>query len=382
MSRSTVEKTGDAAGIRVRDVYVRGIGSFSPGEPVPYTQIEDVLGHLTEIPEKLSRRLDRIRPLMRNMLGIEYSHYAIDPATGEMTESNTSMATRSSRKALEQAGLAPGDIDLIVYAGVLYDYMCPPNSVFVQEELGIACCAEITIHSNCTAIYKAIQVASDLIASGRYRNALVVTSQLSSPFFRPDYLNQKVLTEQQAMLRWFLSDGAGALVLSAEPRAGGGLLRVVDTYIESVGVGIEPTMKMMIGATRANVQKVYENGWHHLTQDFKVVADLAPRMFWEGLERMMKTWSVDFDRLRCTFLNIPTKHMMDLAIQYVENGLQRKNLNFYTKLGTRGYPGAPAILIALDEYLAENDLKSGDQLLSFVTESSKWMHAGFVFEAC
>jgi 3-oxoacyl-[acyl-carrier-protein] synthase III len=46
--------------------------------------------------------------------------------------------------------------ELIVYGGILFDYLCPPNTVFVQEALGIPRCAEIAIHSNCTAIYKAL----------------------------------------------------------------------------------------------------------------------------------------------------------------------------------------------------------------------------------
>ena len=107
------------------------------------------------------KRIDRMRPIMKEMLGIENSHYALDPETREFTETNISMAVKSSNKALEMAGMDASEIDLIVYAGIFYDYMCPPSSVLVQEELGIPYCAEMSIHSNCTSIYKALQVASD-----------------------------------------------------------------------------------------------------------------------------------------------------------------------------------------------------------------------------
>lgn len=270
----------------MRDVYLAGIGSFSPGAPVPFDRIEEVLGELKDAPPKVRKRIDRLRGVMKLMLGVEYSHYAIDPITRRATENNTTMATKAARIALDQAGLKPADVDLLVYAGIFYDYLCPPNSVFVQEALGIPRCAEISVHSNCTAIYKAIQVASDLVACGRYRNALVVSSQLSSAFLRAEYFNQAVVTEEQAVLRWFLSDGAGAMVISPEKPARP-CLKISKTYLESVGVGVPPTMRMLIGADNSNMAEIYAKGLHHLTQDLKTVAELAPKLGVPGVRNMI-----------------------------------------------------------------------------------------------
>ena len=340
-----------------RDVYIAGIGSFSPGEPVPFDRIEEVLGKITDAPKRVLKRIDRMRPIMKEMLGIENSYYAIDPNTRERTETNVSMAVKSSKKALEMARINAPDIDLIVYAGIFYDYMCPPSSVFVQDELNIPYCAEISIHSNCTSIYKALQVASDMIANGRYNNALVVAAQMSSPFLRSEYFNQKVMTEEQAVLRWFLSDGAGALVLTSE-RPEKLPLRVLDTYLESVGAGLDPAMKMLIGAEKSNLSEIYDNGWHHLVQDIKVVAKLAPGFFEKGIKTMIKKTDLDVSTVKCFFANIPTKHLMDLTIESLKRDWHA-DLPFYTKLSTRGYQGVPAILIALDEYLKETDLNPG-----------------------
>jgi 3-oxoacyl-[acyl-carrier-protein] synthase III len=291
------------------------------------------------------------------------------------------MATKSAKKALESAGMEASKIDLIVYAGILFDQMCPPSSVLVQEALKIPYCAEMVIHSNCTAIYKAIQVASDLIAYGRYNNALLVTSQLSSTFLRAEYFNQKVLTEEQAILRWFLCDGAGALILSHnKPKKH--MLKVTDTYLESVGLGIEPSMKMLVGAIHWNSQEILEQGLHHLTQDITKVAKLAPTFFIKGFLGMMEKTKVDLSKVKCLFLNIPTKHMLDASVEGFRKYFNHPNLKFYSKLNTRGYQGAPTIIIALDEYIKEEELIPGDRLMSFVTESSKWMNAGFILDYC
>jgi 3-oxoacyl-[acyl-carrier-protein] synthase III len=291
------------------------------------------------------------------------------------------MSEKAARKALSQAKVAPQDIDLIVYAGILYDYLCPPSSVLVQEALGIPYCAEMSIHSNCTAIYKAIQVAADLISNGRYNKALVVTSQISSVFLRAEYLNQKALTLEQVILRWFLSDGAGALVMSH--KKGSDLtLQVTDTYLESVGLGIEPSMKMGVGVANSNPLEIYEHGYHHLVQDIKTVSEVAPRFFKQGFDQMLEKTGLKLQEVKCFFANVPTKHMMDELSFRLRKDFDYPDLPFYTKLATRGYQGAPAAIIALDDYLRETPMLPGDRWVSFVTESSKWMHAGFILDCC
>jgi 3-oxoacyl-[acyl-carrier-protein] synthase III len=365
--------------VNQRPAYIVGIGSFSPGAPIPFDEIENVLGKITNAPPRLMKRIDRMRSFMMEMLGIEYSHYAIDPKTREITENNVSMSEKAARKALTQAKVAPQDIDLIIYAGILYDYLCPPTSVMVQEALQIPYCAEMSIHSNCTAIYKAIQIAADLISNGRYNKALVVTSQISSVFLKAEYFNQKVLTLEQVILRWFLSDGAGALVMSHE-KGSDLTLQVTDTYLESVGLGIEPSMKMGVGVANSNLLEIYEHGYHHLVQDISKVGDLAPKLFKRGFDTMMEKTGLNLREVKCFFANIPTKHLMDELTKRLRKDHDYPDLPFYTKLVTRGYQGAPTVIIALDDYLEETQMSPGDRWVSFVTESSKWMHAGFILD--
>jgi 3-oxoacyl-[acyl-carrier-protein] synthase III len=139
-------------------------------------------------------------------------------------------------------------------------------------------------------------------------------------------------------------------------------------------------MMMPFGVSKSNIHEIYSHGWHHLTQDLKTVAKLAPELGRKGVRMMLEKWNLDLSQVKCFFLNIPTKHLMDIGVKIVKTDLKNPDLYFYTKLSTRGYPGAPAIIIALDEYLSETSLTHKDLLVSFVTESSKWMHAGFILE--
>ena len=363
-----------------RDVYIVGTGSYSPGQPIPFDNIEDVLGRITEAPPKVMAWTDRMRPIMKEMLGLDYYYYALDPKTREPIDNNVTMSCKAAQKALDAAGMKAADCDLIIFAGILMENICPPTTVLIQEELKIPYCAEYAIHSNCTSVYKALQLASDLIANGRYNNALVMSSQLSSSFLRSEYYNQKIIEKTQVLLRWFLCDGAGSLVLSADKNRGKNRAKVVDTYIESVGLGLGPDMYCRLGGHRTIIPQVYENGWHHLTQNFDKVAATAPKLAKAAIDNMLAKTGFDISKLTYFFANVPTKHLNDMVVESLKEGRKLENVKFYTKLAERGYPGPCAIYIALDEFLKSGEPKAGDLIMSMVTESSKWMHGGFILE--
>ncbi|MBK1730759.1 hypothetical protein CKO41_02850 [Thiococcus pfennigii] len=362
------------------DVYVAGLGSFLPGDPVRFTEIENVLGKLTEAPPKILSWIERMRPIMEEMLGIETCHYALDPVTREPTEDNVTMSVKAAEKAMAMAGITKDDIDLIVYAGVVMENICPPTTVLIQEAMGIPQVAEYAIHSNCTSIYKAIQLAADQIALGRYETALIMTSQLSSPMLRAEHYNQQVLTKPQVLLRWFLTDGAGAIVLTRNPRLGQKRMRIIETYTESIGLGEGPDMYCPIGGHRINMLEAYEKGWHHLTQNFDRVARLALDLGKRAGDRMVDRLGMDWTSIRYFFMNVPTKHIADQMLTDMRRDKNLPNLEFYTKLSEHGYPGPCAIIHGLDGFLQERTPQKGDIMFSVVAESSKWMYAGFVFE--
>ena len=191
-------------GVKVR---IAGTGSYLPGPPVPASDVDRWLGELTDAPARLQNWLKRIKELMRELLEVEYYHFALDPVTRQFTEDNVSMSVKAAAAAIQQAGLPAGEVELIVYGSAHQDQM-PTASVRIQEALGIGQCAEISIHANCTSAYKALTVAHDLIRNGRFRNALVISSSMSSSELVAEYYNQPLVKKEELFLRYFLSDGA------------------------------------------------------------------------------------------------------------------------------------------------------------------------------
>jgi 3-oxoacyl-[acyl-carrier-protein] synthase III len=366
-------------------VKVVGSGTYLPGEPVAFDDMDKVLGNLPKAPKTVKKWYENMKAIMKETLDVEYYHYAYDPASKTFLDDNITMAKKASMKAIEAASIKPKDIALICY-GSGYQNKMPTGSVLIQEELGIEQCAEFSIHANCTSAYKSLYIATEMLRNGNYETALVVSSQLSSSMFLDDYYNQEKLTREDVFLRWFLCDGAGALVLTTKDVAGP-YLSVENNYLESIGGKKPSLMYNKIPNYTMNPREIYENGLHHVSQTFKNLlgSDLFRdnnnknnSIIFSGIKRMIDKFQIDLKKLRYFQMNLPNKNAVAAVMEEMEQlNMERKVL--YSKLNKLGYCGPPMVFICVDQIIREEPLEEGDLIMSFVTEVSKFMQAGFTF---
>lgn len=361
-------------------VFLAGTGAYLPGEPIPFERSGAVLGELTEAPPKIRRWIANTAPVMRELLDIAYVHYAIDPVTRESTDDNVTMATKAARAALDAAGIAPGELDLICYGSAHQDQM-PTASVRIQEALGIDACAEFSIHANCTSAYKALHLAHRLLAAGDYTTALVVSASVSSSELRAEYYNQALVDKESLFLRWFLCDGAGALVLTTDP-ARAAALEIEQTYIESVGGRRPSLMFNRRPALWMNPRQEFEEARHHLRQNFRnalatgVFQEEGGSVFFHGLQRMLARGGIAPATIRFFQVNLPARHIVESVLEECAAiGIRREA--FAAHLSELGYCGPPMAFIGLDRIVRSERLLPGERIVSFVTEVSKFMQAGY-----
>jgi 3-oxoacyl-[acyl-carrier-protein] synthase-3 len=131
--------------------------------------------------------------------GIRERRYA---APGERT---SELATAAARRALQDAGLKPGDIDLVLVATMTPDELTPNTAPLVAEALGIGAGA-YDIGSACTGWLAALSAAAAQIETGRAGAALVIGAEILS----------RVVDHDDKRTAAIFGDGAGAVVLSAE----------------------------------------------------------------------------------------------------------------------------------------------------------------------
>jgi 3-oxoacyl-[acyl-carrier-protein] synthase-3 len=150
--------------------------------------------------EELAKTVDTSDQWIVERTGIRSRYVA---GEGETT---ASLAVDASRKALEHAGFAATDIDLIVLATATPDQTFPSSATKVQATLGINDCIAFDVHAVCTGFLYALTVADSMLRSGNAHKALVIGSETFS----------RILDWEDRATCVLFGDGAGALVLAAE----------------------------------------------------------------------------------------------------------------------------------------------------------------------
>ena len=125
-------------------------------------------------------------------------------------ESSSVLGTRAARAAIEAAGLAPNDIDLVIVATSTPDYVFPSTACLVQRSLGIVGGAAFDVQAVCSGFVYGLTVADAMIRTGGARHALVIGAETFS----------RILDWNDRGTCVLFGDGAGAVVLSASERPG------------------------------------------------------------------------------------------------------------------------------------------------------------------
>jgi len=161
-------------------------------------------------------------------IGIETSHEWIMERSGiserrlaKNGETTCSMAADASRKAMEVAGVHPGEIDVIVLSTATPDRLLPSTAVDIQAELGATRAAAFDVGAACAGWLYAMSTAEGLIMSGTAETALVVGSEKMSAIV--DWKDRATCV--------LFGDGAGAAILKRS-KSGKGIL---SAYMRSDG---------------------------------------------------------------------------------------------------------------------------------------------------
>jgi len=152
----------------------------------------------------LAQRMDTSDEWIRSRTGIRQRHIA------EEDETSSSLAFEASRAAIASAGIAPGDIDLIVLATSTPDYIFPSTACLLQARLGIKGCPAFDVQAVCSGFAYALATADLFIRSGQHRCALVVGAEVFS----------RILDWNDRGTCVLFGDGAGAVILRADAKPG------------------------------------------------------------------------------------------------------------------------------------------------------------------
>jgi 3-oxoacyl-[acyl-carrier-protein] synthase-3 len=174
---------------------------------VTYSRITGTGGYL---PEKvlsnkdLEKMIETSDQWIQDRTGIRERHIA---AEGETT---CDLAEKAARLAIEAAGIAISDIDLIIVATTTPDKIFPSTACLLQKRLGVHGTAAFDVQAVCSGFVYALTIADKFIRTGSAKTALVIGAETLS----------RITNWKDRTTCVLFGDGAGAVVLQASEEPG------------------------------------------------------------------------------------------------------------------------------------------------------------------
>lgn len=262
------------------------------------------------------------------------------------SDSASGMATNAAQKLIAAQNIEINDVGLIIVATFSPDYMFPPVSAKIQQNLGAKNAQIVDINTNCTGFVTALTIASDrMLVDDTINYALVIGVELHTRFINP--------ADKETAI--FFSDGAGAALLGKVEKGFGviksGFLTDSSTYEAVRYRGGGSSFPLVNRLFTPEVDYIEMNGlatWKQaITNLPKVIKNVLTKA-------QLEIENVDF----CIF------HQANLnLIQYVMGKLKIPIHKTYTNVEEIGNTGSASIGIALSEAMEKGYIKSGQTVL-------------------
>jgi 3-oxoacyl-[acyl-carrier-protein] synthase-3 len=310
----------------IRRATITGTGLYVPGEPIPNRVFD----------ERYGMDIDSFLVAERN---IRFRHFmAEDQATSDLV-------VPAAREALENAGLQPEDLDLIIVSTDTPDYISPSTASVVQHKLGAVGAGTFDINTACAGFVTALDMAGKYIASDdQYDAILVVGAYGMSKFFDWDDFKRTSL----------FADGAGAAIVRPAGASDRGLLRST-LYAEG---RFHDHMGIYAGGTFAPASEetlAAKDTKLRFAKPFPPETNIVhwPRMIRETIEPL--GWTADdVDHFFFTQINIG-------SINAVLDELDQPHEKSHNVMDRFGYTGSACIPMALADAARAHKLKEGQK---------------------
>ncbi len=287
----------------------------------------------------LEARVDTTDQWIRTRTGIVQRHIASDQ------EPNSFLASQAARKALDMAGVEPGELDLIIVGTLTPDMPMPSVACLVQKELGAMRAGAFDLSATCSGFLYSLSVADKFVRSNPASKILVVGSEV---------LSRRTNWEDRSTCILF-GDGAGAAVVTGTSEDRG----IESTHLHADGSLWELLTIRGLGTAHPVTQEILDKGWQYIQMQGREVFKHAVR----ALE------AVTGEALKANGWN---GHDVDLLISHQANmrildflrerlGLDREKV--FINIHKYGNTSAASVPIALDEANRSGRLKPGMKIL-------------------
>ena len=256
-------------------------------------------------------------------------------------ENNSDLATEAARRALDDAGLAPEELDLIITGTLTADYLMPSVSCLVQERLGAKRAGAFDVHAACTGFLTALHTGETFVASGRARNVLAIGTETLSRYVNMNDRSSCIL----------FGDAAGAAVLRPweECRQG----EVLRSTLGADGSGFDFIHIPHGGTAIPHDHPDYDGGQHYITIKGREVYRFAVHKMVELITTIVD--GHDAEEVGLVVPHQVNARIIESAMERLGWGRERCVIN----IDRYGNTSAASVPLALDEALREGRVQPG-----------------------
>ncbi len=275
----------------------------------------------------------------------ERRHAPDDVATSDLA---IVAAERALATAMDNEGIDPAEIDLVLLATFTPDRLLPQTATLVQDRLGLNCPA-MDVVAACAGFMYALVTGSQYIATGAARNVLVIGADT----------NTRVLNTDDKKTFPLFGDGAGAVVLSAGNDEQG----MLAATLGADGSGSDLLTRRMGGTEQpfclnGKIEEGSALPWL-MEMDGRPVFKWAVRLLEDTFDHVLTAAEREKEAVKLWLLHQANARILDAATDSM--GVPRERV--VKHLDRYGNTSAGSIPIALDESYREGLIEPGDELL-------------------
>ncbi|MBF1165643.1 MAG: ketoacyl-ACP synthase III [Dechloromonas agitata] len=296
-----------------------GTGSCLPGKPVSNDELA-------------SRGIDTNDEWIVTRTGIR-SRYLAEPGA-----TSSELGLIAAQRALEMAGIAAADIDLIIVATSTPDYIFPSTACLIQGKLGNKGAAAFDVQAVCSGFVYALGIAEKFIRSGSHQRALVIGAEVFS----------RILDWNDRGTCVLFGDGAGAVVLEASDKPG---ILATAMHADGSQVGILNVPGQVCGGQ--------VTGDPFLRMDGQAVFKFAVRVLAEIAEEVCTTACIQTSGVDWLIPHQANIRIIEATGRKL--GIDRERV--IVTVDRHGNTSAASVPLALDEAVRDGRIKRGQKVL-------------------
>lgn len=288
----------------------------------------------------LEHMVDTSNEWILSRVGIRERHI-VDPGVA-----TSDLAVAASKKVLQQRGLSPTDIELIIVGTVTPDMLFPSTACIVQDKLGAKGAWGFDLSAACSAFVYTLQVGVQFIASGTHKRVLAIGADVMSSII--DYTDRATCV--------IFGDGAGAAIVEPAENDSEGF---IDFVHEVDGSGGQFLYMPGGGSRHPSSKETIDKKMHYVHQDGQQVFKFAVRKQSELCLKLLER-----NGLKGSDIDVFIPHQANLRIiNATAERLGLRDGSVVVNIDRYGNTTAGTIPLAMNSAIEQGKLKKGSLVL-------------------